>query len=83
MSGLTRRSFEYPTAGPDQGQAEHSRVEIQLISGESSLDPHCKPDRERKQSAASSNRSQTFVNTAARRWRIRPEAGADGADGAV
>lgn len=48
LSALTRGSFKYPTARPYQRQAQHSRVEIQLISGESSLDPHGNPDRKRQ-----------------------------------
>lgn len=37
---LTTWSFKYPTACPYQGPSERSCVEIQLISGEGSLDPH-------------------------------------------
>ena len=37
---LTTWHLKYPTARPYQGRAEHSCVEIQLISGESSFSPH-------------------------------------------
>lgn len=50
---LTTRRFKYPSAGPYQGPAEHSCVEIQLISGEGSLDPHGESARWRPNSLKS------------------------------
>lgn len=37
---LTAGGLKYPTGCPYQGPAEHGCVEIKLISGKSSLDPH-------------------------------------------